>query len=241
MHPLLKPLWALYYWIVFVPLFLVLTILTALVTIIETVVAPRHSRRYVPARLWSRATMALLWSPVTVRGGGKLPEGALLVAPTHASALDVFVMAGFFPRSCRWMLKASLRRIPLVGAACARIGFLYVDHTPSGARRIIAEAETTLEAGESILMFPEGTRSTTGRLGRLQKGAAGIALATGVPLLPCRIEGTFEALPRGRVLVRPRRITLTILPPIPVDGCEEGPRGVIDLNARLAAALSGET
>lgn len=238
MSPILKPLWAIYYWLIFVPIFIVATILTALLTIITSIFDRRPTSHYPFARIWSRLTMILLFSPVHVEGREHLTDRAVLVAPNHLSALDVFVMAGYYPRDCSWMLKSSLRKIPFVGYACERVGFIYVDRTPTGARRVIRDAEERIAAGGSILMFPEGTRSTTGRLGRLRKGAASIALSTGTPIQPVAIHGTFEALPKGHYFAFPHRITMTILPLIDVEGYEEGPRGIVALTADVTEALS---
>ena len=237
MHPLLKPLWAIYYWLIFVPIFVLATILTSLLTGLAAALGWRHTGTYLPSRIWSKLTMTLLLSSVTVRGEEHIPGEAILVAPNHLSALDVFVMAGYLRKPCRWVLKAQIRKIPFVGWACEQIGFIFVDHTPSGARRVIDDAKATIEENFSILIFPEGTRSTTGRVGRLRKGVASIALSTGTSVLPVTIDGTFEALPKGHYFAHPHRITMTIHPLIRTSGYSEDAEGMIRLTDDLATAI----
>ena len=237
MNPLLKPLWAIYYWLIFVPLFVLATILTSILTVLGSALGWRRGATYLPSRIWSKLTMNLLFSPVTVRGKEHIPDEAVIVAPNHMSALDVFVMAGYLHMPCRWVLKAPIRKIPFVGWACERIGFIFVDHTPSGARRVISDAKATIAEDFSILIFPEGTRSTTGRVGRLRKGVASIAISTGTPVLPVTIDGTFEALPKDHYFVHPHRITMTIHPLIRTTRYSNDAEGMIRLTDDLTAAI----
>lgn len=237
MNPVVKVLWAIYYWLIFVPIFVIATILTSIFTVIGSMLGWKRSATYLPSRMWSKLTMAMLLSPVTVRGEENIPDRAVLVAPNHLSALDVFVMSGFLNMPCRWVLKAPLRKIPFVGWACEQIGFIFVDHTPSGARRVIRDAKETIAEDFSILIFPEGTRSTTGQVGRLRKGVATIAISTGTPVLPVTIDGTFEALPKGHYFATPHPVTMTIHPLIHATDYDEDARGMIKLTEDLSEAI----
>lgn len=237
MHPILKPLWAIYYVLVFAPIFVLATILTSVSTALGCILGWRRSATYLPSRLWSKLTMTMLFSPVTVRGMEHIPERAVLVAPNHLSALDVFVMSGYLHMPCRWVLKAAIRKIPFVGWACEQAGFIFVDHTPSGARRVIEDAKATIGEDFSILIFPEGTRSDTGRLGRLRKGVASIAISTGTPVLPVTIDGTYEALPKHHYFVHPHPVTMTIHPMIHSTDYEADAPGIIRLTSDLTEAI----
>lgn len=237
MNPILKVLWAVYYCLIFAPIFVVATIITSVTTALGTLLGWKRSATYLPSRLWSKLTMTMLLSPVTVRGKENIPDRAVLVAPNHLSALDVFVMSGYLHMPCRWVLKAPIRKIPFVGWACEKAGFIFVDHTPTGARRVIEDAKATIREDFSILIFPEGTRSTTGRVGRLRKGVASIAISTGTPVLPVTIDGTFEALPKGHYFVHPHPVTMTIHPLIHATDYEEDAPGIIRLTSDLSDAI----
>jgi 1-acyl-sn-glycerol-3-phosphate acyltransferase len=75
-----------------------------------------------------------------------------------------------------------------------------------------------LRGGGKLVMFPEGTRTRTGEMGRLRPGAAAVACRTGVPILPAFVHGTYDAWPRHRLLPRPARVHVAFGPQIQTDG-----------------------
>ena len=113
--------------------------------------------------------------------------------------------------------------------ACAAAGHVFVDNSsPSAIRRTMAKAERTLQGGMSVVVFPEGSRTRTGRMRPFHKGAYQLSMEFGLPVVPVTIDGAFDVLPRGSWLPRPGRIKLTIHPPVdpPVDEADR--RRVID-------------
>ena len=126
-------------------------------------------------------------------------------------------------------MKAGLRKFPVIGVACAAAGHVFVDNSsPSAIRRTMAKAERTLQGGMSVVVFPEGSRTRTGRMRPFHKGAYQLSMEFGLPVVPVTIDGAFDVLPRGSWLPRPGRIKLTIHPPVdpPVDEADR--RRVID-------------
>ncbi|MDT8284237.1 MAG: lysophospholipid acyltransferase family protein, partial [Thermovirgaceae bacterium] len=89
----------------------------------------------------------------------------------------------------------------------------------AGALKFLLER---IQRGESVLLFPEGQRSTDGRLNPLEGGVGLLAAKTGVPVVPAYINGTFKALPRGSTGYRPERITLVFGDPILVEDLGKG-------------------
>ena len=113
------------------------------------------------------------------------------------------------------MMKQSLRKIPLVGFACAASRQIFVDNSSvAGVKRTMHEAEKLLSGGMSLVVFPEGARTWDGRMRRFKKGAYKLAMEFNLPVVPLTIDGAFDVLPRFRLLPRPGRITLTIHPPV---------------------------
>ena len=111
------------------------------------------------------------------------------------------------------MLKVQLRRLPFVGKACEAAHYIFVDETkPSSIAKTISDAKRVLATGNSIFIFPEGSRTLTGEITRFKKGAFVIASELDVPILPVTIDGAFAILPRGHILPHPRKIILTIHP-----------------------------
>ncbi|MDE7393429.1 MAG: 1-acyl-sn-glycerol-3-phosphate acyltransferase, partial [Muribaculaceae bacterium] len=88
------------------------------------------------------------------------------------------------------------------------------NHSPAAVRRTIDTARATLRDGMSIVIFPEGARTFTGKVGPFKKGAYQLALEFGLPIVPITIDGAFKVMPRTTLIPRPGHIKLTIHKPI---------------------------
>lgn len=219
-----KLLYPIYFILIALPLFVLLTALTALLTTVGCLLGGERVFSYYPGMIWSRLTCLLVFSPVHVRGREHLQRGRSYVfAANHQGAFDIFLVYGFIGLPIKWMMKAGLERIPLVGYACRAAGFIFVDNSsPRAARRSIAEAERRLKDGFSLAVFPEGSRSKTGRMGRFKKGAFQVALDRGLPVVPITLNGPYHVLPIGRWLAWPHRLEMVIHPPIDCGALAEG-------------------
>ncbi|MBR8703106.1 lysophospholipid acyltransferase family protein [Porphyromonas levii] len=211
-------LYLIYVVLVALPIFVVLTILTAVISALGSIAGAERIFGYWPGRIWSKLTLWVLLIPVKVIGREYLPKDRpTVVAPNHTSAMDIFLLYGYAGVRFKWVMKGSLRNIPFVGWACEKIGFIFVDNTPSGAKRVVEDCEKAIENGYHIFMFPEGSRTLTGRLDRLRKGAFKVAMETGVPIVPAKIKGGFEILKRGTWDLHWGRLSLQFFPPIETD------------------------
>jgi 1-acyl-sn-glycerol-3-phosphate acyltransferase len=135
----------------------------------------------------------------------------MIVASNHASFADPPLIGGVLPIRLRFLAKESLFRVPLLGFLIGVLGAVPVtrgDSQRSGA--VMKLLLTLLKEGESLLLFPEGARSSDGRLKPLEAGVAYLSVKTGVPVLPVYVRGSFEAWPRGRALPRPSKVELSI-------------------------------
>lgn len=214
----MKYLYRTYQLLIALPIGLVLTLLTALLTIIGSPFNA-HFWGYWPPKLWSRAVVRLLLLPVRVRGRDKInPHQSYIFVANHQGPLDIFLVYGFLGRNFKWMMKKSLRRIPFVGFACYRAGHIFVDKSgPSKVKETYDRARATLQGGTSLVVFPEGSRTFTGHMARFRKGAFALADELQLPVVPMTINGSFDALPRqaGFNFVRRCRLELVIHDPIP--------------------------
>lgn len=165
---------------------------------------------------WARVLAFLIPMAVRVEGAQHLEPGrSYVVVANHRSQIDILVLYGWLGLDFRWVMKAELRRVPVIGYACERIGHVYVDRAnPEAARRSIEAAKLRIRGGTSILFFPEGTRSRTGALQAFKTGAFRLAQDLGLPVLPVALLGTREVLPPGSFDLRPGRAVLRILPPL---------------------------
>ena len=136
-------LYRIYFWVVCVPLFLVLTLLTALFTIVGCVWGSKRIFAYYPGMIWSRLTCYLALCPVTVKGLEHIEKGRSYVfVANHQGAFDIFLIYGFLGVPIKWVMKAGIGKIPFVGAACRAAGFIFVDNSSAKtAVRSVREAE----------------------------------------------------------------------------------------------------
>jgi 1-acyl-sn-glycerol-3-phosphate acyltransferase len=216
------PLFVLYQWLVAFPVLLVLTILTAVFTIILSPVFPNAQFSYFPARWWGRFFCYLLFVKVKITGLEKLdPKKSYVIAANHQSIYDIFVVYGWLPMIFKWVMKAELRKIPLVGKACESAGHIFIDRkNPVAAKKSLDRAEAQLRNGVSVVVFPEGTRTYTGQMGKFKKGAFRMATDLQLPIVPVTLRGCFERLPRNGFVVTPGLIEMIIHEPVEVEGYE---------------------
>ena len=128
---------------------------------------------------------------------------------------SVFLIYGFLGRNFKWMMKKSLRSIPFVGKACESAGFIFVDKSsPRKVYETIKRAEKILQGGTSLVVFPEGRRTFTGRMNEFKKGAFLLADQLQLPVVPMSISGSFDILPRTGKLLSWHPLKLTIHQPI---------------------------
>lgn len=112
-------------------------------------------------------------------------------------------------------MKKELEKIFAIGWACRRAGQIFVDDSNiAGIKETIADAEKNLQNGNSLVIFPEGSRSWDGKMIPFKRGAFMLASEFGLPVVPITIDGSFKALPRSTYNMTPARIKLTIHPPI---------------------------
>jgi 1-acyl-sn-glycerol-3-phosphate acyltransferase len=158
--------------------------------------------------------LAKLLFRVEVRGAEKVPaSGPFVLAPVHRSNLD-FVLASFVTRPrMRYMGKASIWKWAPLGRFVSMLGAFPI-HRGTADRESLRTCLEIIENGESLVMFPEGTRRAGAEVTELFDGPAYVAARTGVPLVPLGIGGSAEAMPVGSKLIRPHKIVLVIGDPI---------------------------
>jgi 1-acyl-sn-glycerol-3-phosphate acyltransferase len=199
------------------PLLLLLTIITALMTTVGSLLGGAHFWGYYPGKIWSQLVCILLLIPVKVEGREKLhPRTSYVFVPNHQGAFDIFLVYGYIGRNFKWMMKKSLRKIPFVGKACESAGHIFVDRSgPKKVHETIEKAEASLVDGVSLVVFPEGARSFTGHMGRFKKGAFQLADDLQLTVVPVTIDGSFQILPRTGKWIHRHSMTMTIHDPIP--------------------------
>ncbi len=221
----------LYQWLIFAPIFIVLTLITALTVMVMAPLFGSKFWGYYPPKWWSRLTCWLALCRVKTRGHENLDPGQSYVfVANHQSAFDIFLVYGFLNQNVKWMQKQSLRKIPFVGFASEKAGHVFVDNTTPKARAAsLKKAKEQIVDGVSMVIFPEGARTRSGQMGRFKRGAYYVAHDMNLPVVPLTINGTFNVLHRDGFRLRPGKMELVIHRPIPTASlAEAGIPGLID-------------
>ncbi|RTG96067.1 1-acyl-sn-glycerol-3-phosphate acyltransferase [Thermus scotoductus] len=140
-----------------------------------------------------------------VEGAENVPqEGPVILAANHLSILDPIAIGAGVRRPVSFLARADVFRLPLLAWLLPRLYAIPVERGQSDLSAI-KSALRALERGMAFGIFPEGTRSRTGKLQPFKTGVAAIALRTGSPVVPVAVIGTDKAWPVGRKLFRLRR------------------------------------
>lgn len=160
---------------------------------------------HVIAKIWGRVIIAAYpFSRVKITGIENIQKGQkyVLVA-NHQSMLDIMVALSAVPLPFKFMAKQELFNKPFLGWYLYGAKFIPVDRgSRESSRRALRLACQRLSEGSSVLFFPEGTRSLTGKVKPFKGGAFKSALETQTPILPITIDGTRDAIPKHSWLIR---------------------------------------
>jgi 1-acyl-sn-glycerol-3-phosphate acyltransferase len=231
----LYQIWA---WLVLVPVSLVITFIAGWLTVlVATLWSPRVASRYIAAK-WGKILGSMAPMLVTVEGAENADQNrSYVVVCNHQSQFDIFLVYGWLNLDLKWVMKASLRKIPAVGIGCEKAGHIFIDRNdPEQARAAVSKALSKVKDGVGILFFAEGSRSIDGKLRPFKKGAFRIAAAQQLPILPVTILGTGKIQPSKSILFFPGRVRMVIHPPIEMTG--EETQDVRDLMQKTRTAIA---
>lgn len=217
MKSVLYFLYGLYQYIIVWPIMVVLTLFTAVFTMIFV---PFRNAEFVHRvqQFWSRSFYRLMFLPVTVEGLEHIQPGQSYVfVSNHQSMFDVWLIYGWLPVIFKWLMKAELRKVPFVGIACKAAGHIFVDRkNPKAAMESMENIKKQLKDGVCTVIFPEGTRTKDGQVGRFKRGAFQIALDLKLPIIPISLSGCYDVLPKGKPFVYRRPVRMYVGEPIDI-------------------------
>jgi 1-acyl-sn-glycerol-3-phosphate acyltransferase len=185
-----------------------------------------------------------LWHRLRVEGRHHLPaEPPFVLAASHGSHLDAPALACSIP----WRLQDRVFPLaagdaffatPVVaGFAAFVMNALPLWRRNFGAHAMEALRARLVEEGCVYILFPEGTRSRTGEPGPFKPGIGMLVAGTSVPVVPCRLDGAFRALPPGARLPRPRRLVLRFGAPRRFDSVPADREGWTRIASEVEAAV----
>lgn len=215
MKYVLRPFYWLWQYLIAWPLLMVLTVFTAVFTVC-TVFWKNAEFVHKVQQFWSRSFFWLMFLPVSVDGQEHIVPGQSYVfVANHQSMFDVWLVYGWLPVIFKWLMKAELRKVPFVGTGCKAAGHIFIDRrNAKAAMESLKEVEKQLVNGVCTVIFPEGTRSLNGEVGRFKRGAFQIAWDLGLPVIPLSLDGCYEVLPKGKPFVYRAPVHMHIGEPI---------------------------
>jgi 1-acyl-sn-glycerol-3-phosphate acyltransferase len=174
---------------------------------------------------------------VRVTGTERIPAGVCLFVANHTSSADAPAVVGAIPRRIAILLKESLFQYPIVGQAFLLAGFIPINRKErDSALESLEKAIASLKAGQSFLIYPEGTRSPDGRLQEFKKGAAVMAMKAAVAIVPVACSGAHRVMEKRSLKINPGEIVVEFLDPIDASGYSFDQRD--DLNRKVHDALA---
>jgi 1-acyl-sn-glycerol-3-phosphate acyltransferase len=201
-----------------IPAISLYTIVLGTLSLLSSLVDRSGNTAHRCARAWSWLILTTTGVRVQVSGLEHLdPTRSYVFAANHQSIYDIPILFASLPFQLRIIAKESLGRIPFLGWHLRRTGHVLVDRSRPGAG-VVKKMARLVADGHSLVVFPEGTRSTDGSVARFKGGSFVIAADAGLPVVPITIVGSRHVMFRGEVTVRPGDVTLTVHQPIETAG-----------------------
>lgn len=172
---------------------------------------------------WCRGVALCMGLSFSLHGVEKIiPGTSYIVTANHQGNADILALVTTLPIRFRWVIKKELLKIPLFGQALGGTGAISLDRSDRlKAVQSLQKGSEKLKGGWSVIIYPEGTRSSDENLQPFKKGAFMMAVQTGIPILPVTCNGAFRVLPKKTIVFRSGHIEVRIGDPITTTGLSE--------------------
>ena len=195
------------------------TFISATLVIFGGIFNPYSRFNNAVTRTWARIIVFFLGAKLTIEGLENIQKDhSYVVVSNHQSQIDIPILVAALPSNLRIIAKKELFKIPFLGWGMKAVGMLEIDRsnhkqsieTLKKAEKIVRERHL------SVLVFPEGTRSSDGKIHPFKKGPFILAINTGLPILPVSVSGTGQITPKGKLQINKGPVKIVIHPSIPV-------------------------
>ncbi len=185
-------------------------------------VSPRFAST-VFGKFWARINSFATPMFVKIKGQEFIDrKQSYVIVSNHQSFFDIFILYGWIGIDFKWVMKSTLRNVPFLGSACEKMEHIYIDRSnPAAAIESINLAKEKIVNGTSVIFFPEGTRSATGKIGTFKKGAFIFAMDMDLPILPITIIGTKNILPAKTLDLFPGKAEMIIHPLVRIENYKD--------------------
>ena len=199
-----------YAWVVFV------TAVFSIAVVFASLLDSKGVNPHKIAGMWARSILFGSRIKVCVRGLSNIDfSRSYIFMSNHQSLFDIPVILGYIPVQFRWLAKHELFQIPLFGIAMQRAGYISINRTNRrSAFKSLKIAARIIRSGVSVVIFPEGTRSSDGHILPFKKGGFVLAIESRVPIVPVIIQGASAILTKKQKKITPGEIIIEVRAPI---------------------------
>ncbi|MBU5595021.1 1-acyl-sn-glycerol-3-phosphate acyltransferase [Amphibacillus sp. MSJ-3] len=167
-----------------------------------------------PARV-SKKVIKKTKSTVTVTGLERIPDEPVLFVANHQGLFDILLLLGYLEKPVGFIAKEEIKKIPIINKWMTELKCVFIDRSNRrSAIKVIDNGMASLKAGQSMVVFPEGTRGQGRSLEPFKSGSLRLATRVGVPIVPLAIDGTYHMYEENNNRVQPSEVTLTVGDPI---------------------------
>lgn len=151
--------------------------------------------------------------PINIKSSGieNIPEEACLFVANHQSLLDITTLTHVLPKPAGFVAKVEMLKIPFMPYWMRKFGCVFIDReNPREGIKAIKQGTDNIKNGQSMVIFPEGTRSKDGKIGEFKKGTLRMAIKAKCPVVPVSINGTGNAFEYNNKRIRASDATIII-------------------------------
>jgi 1-acyl-sn-glycerol-3-phosphate acyltransferase len=198
-----------------IPTIAVYTVVLGILSITSSFFDRRGHFAHGCARAWSWLILATTGVEVTVKGLERIVPGKTYVfVANHQSIYDIPCLFWSIPFQLRIIAKESLGNFPMLGPHLKRTGHMLVDRSKPDRSGIFGWASRLTSNGLSLIVFPEGTRSRDGMMGKFKGGSIMLAMQAGLPIVPISVVGSRHVMKKGELTTKPGHVSVIVHDPI---------------------------
>lgn len=221
-----------------IPAVTLYTIVLGTASLVSTLFDRSGNFAHTCARAWAQLIVKTTGVRIRVAGLEHLEPGRSYVfAANHQSIYDIPILFTSIPAQLRIVAKESLGRIPFMGWHLRHAGHLLVDRRKPGPD-IVKKMKRLAGESSSLIVFPEGTRSVDGTVGRFKKGPFLVAIDAHLPVVPVSIADSRHVMKKGQLMVRPGEVRVTLHAPIPTSAVNR--KDVLEFAARAREIIRAD-